>query len=85
MTIQPVRPDYDVIVLGGGPAGSTLASFVAMRGHRVLLLERHGGGQSVDLVDIGHAHLVEQPPRVGRYRLEVPALRFRVQRPEGKR
>jgi FAD-dependent halogenase len=31
---------FDVIVVGGGPAGSTVASFVAMQGHRVLLLER---------------------------------------------
>lgn len=35
-----MTPDYDVIVVGGGPAGATVASVVAMRGHRVLLLER---------------------------------------------
>jgi halogenation protein CepH len=32
--------EYDLIVIGGGPTGSTLASFTAMAGHRVLLLER---------------------------------------------
>ena len=32
--------EFDVIVLGGGPAGSTLATLVAMQNHRVLLLER---------------------------------------------
>jgi halogenation protein CepH len=31
---------FDVIVVGGGPAGSTLSTFVSMAGHRVLLLER---------------------------------------------
>ena len=31
---------YDVIVIGGGPAGSTVAALVAGYGHRVLLLER---------------------------------------------
>ena len=31
---------YDVIVIGGGPAGSTVAALVAEKGHRVLLLER---------------------------------------------
>jgi len=31
---------YDLIVVGGGPAGATLASLVARAGHRVLLLER---------------------------------------------
>lgn len=32
--------DFDAIVVGGGPGGSTAAAFVAMDGHRVLLLER---------------------------------------------
>ena len=32
--------NYDVIVAGGGPAGSTTASFLRMRGLRVLVLER---------------------------------------------
>jgi flavin-dependent dehydrogenase len=32
--------DYDVIVMGGGPAGSTAATLVAAAGHRVALLER---------------------------------------------
>lgn len=31
---------YDVIVVGGGPAGSTTAALVAEHGHSVLLLER---------------------------------------------
>lgn len=44
--------EYDLVVLGGGPGGSTLASFVAMKGHKVLLLEeskfpRHQIGESL--------------------------------------
>jgi halogenation protein CepH len=31
---------FDVIVVGGGPAGATLSTLVAMTGHQVLLLER---------------------------------------------
>jgi halogenation protein CepH len=31
---------FDLVVIGGGPGGATLATFVAMQGHRVLLLER---------------------------------------------
>ncbi|HEV3355699.1 MAG TPA: FAD-dependent oxidoreductase [Pseudonocardiaceae bacterium] len=31
---------FDVVVVGGGPAGSTAATVVAKRGHRVLLLEK---------------------------------------------
>jgi flavin-dependent dehydrogenase len=32
--------DYEVVVAGGGPAGSTAATLLAQHGHRVLLLER---------------------------------------------
>ncbi|MFI6932519.1 tryptophan 7-halogenase [Streptomyces sp. NPDC050287] len=32
--------ECDVVVVGGGPAGATAAAAVAMRGHRVLLLEQ---------------------------------------------
>jgi halogenation protein CepH len=32
--------EADVVVVGGGPGGSTLATLIAMRGHRVILLEK---------------------------------------------
>ena len=31
---------FDLVVVGGGPGGSTIATLVAKRGHKVLLLER---------------------------------------------
>jgi halogenation protein CepH len=31
---------FDVVVIGGGPAGSTAATLVALQGHQVLLLEK---------------------------------------------
>lgn len=34
--------DYDVVVVGGGPAGATASNELAQLGHRVLLLERAG-------------------------------------------
>jgi flavin-dependent dehydrogenase len=33
-------PEYEAIVIGGGPAGSTTAALLAEHGHRVLLLEK---------------------------------------------
>jgi halogenation protein CepH len=32
--------EFDVVVVGGGPCGSTVSTLVAMQGHRVLLLEK---------------------------------------------
>jgi flavin-dependent dehydrogenase len=33
-------PNFDAIVVGAGPAGSTAAREIAQRGHSVLLLDR---------------------------------------------
>ena len=32
--------DADVVIIGGGPAGSTLGSLLGRDGHRVVILER---------------------------------------------
>jgi len=39
-SIMDRRSDYDVIIAGGGPAGASAATHLAMRGARVLLLEQ---------------------------------------------
>jgi alkyl hydroperoxide reductase subunit AhpF len=38
----PVYSDYDVVVLGGGPAGIAAAACAARHGARTLLVERYG-------------------------------------------
>ncbi|MGQ0669870.1 MAG: NAD(P)/FAD-dependent oxidoreductase [Actinomycetota bacterium] len=34
------EPDFDVVIIGGGPAGSVLGSLLAMGGHRALIVEK---------------------------------------------
>ena len=40
MNAGRLSEETDLVVVGGGPGGSTLATLVAMRGHRVMLLEK---------------------------------------------
>jgi flavin-dependent dehydrogenase len=39
-TVNKIDPQYDCIVMGGGPAGSTVATLVARAGWKTLLVER---------------------------------------------
>ncbi len=65
---------FDVIIVGGGPAGSSAASFAAMKGYRVLLLEKAVyprdktcgdavGGSSMKIVtELGVRPMIEATP-----------------------
>ena len=52
---------------------------------RGLLLDRDGRRQALDQVDVGFLHQLQELPRVGRQRLDVATLAFRIQRVEGER
>jgi phytoene dehydrogenase-like protein len=39
--LRDIKPEYDVIVIGGGLAGLTCSNMLARNGHSVLLLEQH--------------------------------------------
>src|SRR3954470_1353090 len=38
--MKPARSDYEVIIIGAGPAGATTAALLAEKGRRVLVLEK---------------------------------------------
>ena len=64
--------DFDVIVVGGGPAGLTAATEVAKTGPRVLLLERESFGGRVM-----NTEWIEDWPQAGQ-RIEGPLLGSRL-------
>lgn len=77
---------YDLIVVGGGPAGASSAITVARHGRRVLLLERgkfprhkvcgefvsaESLGLLSTLLDAQHSHLLNDSPRIANARIFV--------------
>ncbi|QSA98874.1 NAD(P)/FAD-dependent oxidoreductase [Methylococcus sp. EFPC2] len=61
--------DYDVVVAGGGPAGSTAATLLAQHGHKVLLLEK----DSHPRFHIGESQLPFSEPVVERLGIDWSA------------
>jgi len=66
------RTAREVIVVGGGPAGSTAANFLASKGHDVLLLEK----EVFPRFHIGESLLPIDVPLFERLGVELPRERF---------
>ena len=50
----------------------------------VLLADGDGRRDALDAIDVGLLHPLEKLPRVGRQRLDIPPLAFRIDRVEGE-
>ncbi len=77
-----MRDQYDVIVVGGGPAGTTVSGLLSKWGRRVLLLEKekfpryHIGESLVPGVipvieELGATHVVEQLGAIKKYGISL--------------
>lgn len=60
---KPVERTYDVVVLGGGPAGTAVAIYSARKGLRVAMVAERIGGQVKDTVGI--ENLISVPQTTG--------------------
>ena len=75
------RPEQAHVVVDFGDRADGRARVFGGR----LLLDGDGGGEPVDLVDVGLLHHLQKLARIGRKRLDIAALPLRVDRVEGER
>jgi 2-polyprenyl-6-methoxyphenol hydroxylase-like FAD-dependent oxidoreductase len=74
--------DTDVLIVGAGPAGLTLATALAARGANFMLIDRQAEGANTSRAAVVHAHTLEalEPLQVADRLVErgVPARRFTI-------
>ena len=64
MPREKIVKDFDVVVLGGGPAGSAAAIYSARKGFKVAVVAERMGGQILDTVDI--ENMISVPKTTGK-------------------
>ncbi len=74
------RPEEAHVIVDLGDGGDGRARVTAGR----LLLDRDGGGEAVDMLDVRLLHHLEELARVGREALDVAALPFGIDGVEGE-
>lgn len=81
-TAQASVPDTDVLIVGAGPTGLTLATALAMRGVRTLLVDRQAAGANTSRAAVVHARTLEvlEPLGVTQTLVSrgIPAQRFTI-------
>jgi flavin-dependent dehydrogenase len=68
-----VKPDHDVIIVGGGPAGSTSASLLSRAGAKVLVLEK----ETFPRFHIGESLLPRSLPLLARLGMDMSGARYK--------
>lgn len=58
-TSSPQRPDTDVLIVGAGPTGLTLAAALLSRGVQVVLIDRQAAGANTSRAAVIHARTLE--------------------------
>ncbi len=76
MTAHGSLPEFDVIIVGGGPAGSTAANLLAQDGWRVLVLER----EAFPRFHVGESLLPGQIPLYRRLGVELDDCEYLCKR-----
>lgn len=61
--LQPTTREYDVIILGGGPAGTSAAVYCARKGFNTAVIAKNIGGQVRETMDI--ENLISVPKTTG--------------------
>src|SRR6185295_16051774 len=68
-----MTPELDVIIVGGGPAGSTAASLLARAGVKVLVLEK----ETFPRFHIGESLLPRSVPLLRRLGMDMSGARYK--------